>query len=340
MNRILLSVILCGSAVLYSCNTGAKKESDIKILPSPVNVSTGTVERFVMPCDYAKERIIDVWLPEGYSKKKKYSVLYAQDGHNLFDATVMFNHQEWRLDEVTDSLMAEDKIKNTIIVGIHCTRHRFEEYLPEKAMSYLSDEGRVALSQEIESCKGDNYLKFVVEKLKPLIEKHYRVRKGPDNTCIIGSSMGGLISIYAICEYPDVFGSAACLSTHWPGLIPSPRDTTYGTREVYFPEAMCLYLKENLPDPSSHKIYFDHGDKTLDATYGNYQKAVDRVMEEAGYTSSSWITKVYPGHAHVESSWASRVHIPLMFMLGKQANAMVQDMVHHREPKYLMASSN
>ena len=320
MKKSLFAVITSLGIVLLSCTNGGKKSDSVEITKSPVIVSTGTLERFIMPCDYAKERIVDVWLPDGYSKKKKYSVLYAQDGHNLFDATVMFNHQEWRLDEVTDSLMAAGKIKNTIIVGVHCTRHRFEEYLPQKAMEYLSDEGKVALKNEIETCKSDNYLNFLVKELKPVIENHYRVKKGPDNTCIMGSSMGGLISVYAICEYPDVFGAAACISTHWPGLIPSPADTTYASREPYFAAAMCGYLRDNLPDPATHKIYFDHGDQTLDASYGDYQKAVDKVMEEAGYTSENWMTKVYPGHAHVENSWASRVHIPLIFMLGKQAH--------------------
>jgi hypothetical protein len=319
MKKSLFILVVCLGAILSGCTNKGSDKSNIEVTESPVIVSSGTVERFTMPCEYAKERIIDVWLPEGYSTKKKYSVLYAQDGHNLFDATKMFNNQEWRLDEVTDSLMTAGTIKNTIIVGVHCTRHRFEEYLPQKAMGYLSEEGSVALKNEIETCKGDSYLKFLVEELKPVIENRYRVRKGPENTSIIGSSMGGLISVYAICEYPDVFGSAACVSTHWPGLIPNPMDTTYAAREGYFPEAMCRYLAASLPDPANHKIYFDHGDMTLDATYGNYQKAVDKIMEEAGYTSENWITRVYPGDAHVESSWASRVHIPLIFMLGKKA---------------------
>jgi len=317
MTRHLFIITLGVSLLLAACNGGSPAKSSIEIKDSPVIVSSGKVERFVMPCEYAKERIIDVWLPDGYSKKNKYSVLYAQDGHNLFDATKMFNNQEWRLDEVTDSLMREDKIKKTIIVGIHCTRYRFAEYLPQKATDYLSEEGKIALKEEVENCKSDSYLKFVVEELKPFIDKNYSVRKGPGNTSIIGSSMGGLISLYAICEYPEVFGSASCISTHWPGLIPNPRDTTYSLREGYFPEAMYRYMRSSLPDPASHKIYFDHGDLTLDAAYGPYQQEADRVMENAGYNSDNWMTRVFPGDAHVESSWASRVHIPLMFMLGK-----------------------
>jgi predicted esterase len=318
MKKTFLSVVLFISVIVSSCKSGAGKEADIVISPSPVIVSSGTVERFVMPCDYAKERIIDVWLPDGYSKKQKYAVLYAQDGHNLFDATRMFNHQEWRLDEVTDSLIKEGKIKKTIIVGVHCTRQRFAEYLPQKAAQYLDGQARDELKEVIDGCVSDNYLNFVVNELKPFVDKHYSVYKNRDNTCIIGSSMGGLISLYAICEYPDVFGAAACMSTHWPGLIPRMNDSSYFAREGYYPGAIFKYMGASLPPPSGHKIYFDHGDMTLDASYGPYQKIADSVMEAAGYTSASWITKVYPGDAHVESSWASRVHVPLEFMLGRK----------------------
>lgn len=290
----------------------------IKISVSPVVVSKGRVERFVMPCEYEKERIIDVWLPEGYSKDNKYCVLYAQDGNNLFDATKMFNHQEWRLDEVADSLMATGQIRKTIIVGVHCTRQRFKEYLPQKAAQYLSENAKVELKDVINSCLGDSYLKFLVEELKPFIDKNYSVYKDRENTCIMGSSMGGLISLYAICEYPDVFGGAACISTHWPGLIPNTKDPGYIAKEGFYPKAMCKYMAESLPSPATHKIYFDHGDKTLDAAYGPYQNAADNVMAAAGYSSANWITRVYPGDAHVESSWASRVHVPLVFMLGKK----------------------
>ena len=108
MKKSLFEVITSLGIVLLSCTNGGKKSDSVEITKSPVIVSTGTLERFIMPCDYAKERIVDVWLPDGYSKKKKYSVLYAQDGHNLFDATVMFNHQEWRLDEVTDMVDSHD----------------------------------------------------------------------------------------------------------------------------------------------------------------------------------------------------------------------------------------
>lgn len=114
--------------------------------------------------------------------------------------------------------------------------------------------------------------------------------------------MGGLISAYAICEYPDVFGGAACLSTHWIPL------------EGVFTE----YLKTNLPDPAHHKIYFDHGTEGLDAGYEVYQKVVDKYMDKKGYQAGqNWLTKKFVEHDHREADWHSRLHLPLSFLLEK-----------------------
>ena len=109
----------------------------------------------------------------------------------------------------------------------------------------------------------DNYLKFIVKELKPFVDKNFSVSSDKANTFIAGSSMGGLISLYAICEYPDVFEGAACLSTHWPGVFNADHNP--------IPKAFMDYLKKHLPDPKTHKIYFDYGDQTLDAMYGPFQ---------------------------------------------------------------------
>ena len=121
--------------------------------------------------------------------------------------------------------------------------------------------------------------------------------------------MGGLISMYAICEYPGVFGGAACLSTHWPGI--------FSVEGNPIPNAFAQYMSKNLPDPKNHKLYFDYGDQTLDAMYGPLQKKVDEVLKSKGYTEKSWITKFYPGDDHSEKSWNRRLNIPLEFLLKK-----------------------
>jgi len=109
--------------------------------------------------------------------------------------------------------------------------------------------------------------------------------------------MGGLISMYAICEYPDVFGGAACLSSHWPG--------TFTLDNNPIPQAFYNYLKKNLPSPKTHKIYFDYGTKTLDAMYPPLQEQVDIIMKSKGFTSKSWITKKFEGEDHSERAWQS-----------------------------------
>jgi hypothetical protein len=82
-------------------------------------------------------------------------------------------------------------------------------------------------------------------------------------------------------------------------------------------KAFRKYLSVNLPSPETHKIYFDYGTKTLDAAYEPYQKKVDKLMSAAGYTDKNWMTKKFEGHDHSERSWASRLHIPLTFLLGQ-----------------------
>ena len=132
--------------------------------------------------------------------------------------------------------------------------------------------------------------------------------------------MGGLISLYAICEYPDVFGGAACLSTHWPGIFTMNNNP--------LPGAFLRYVEQHLPDPASHKIYFDYGNKTLDSLYPPLQQKADRLMKQKGYNSSNWTTRFFAGADHSERSWAKRFSIPMLFLLGKQQRKPAAKITH------------
>jgi enterochelin esterase-like enzyme len=129
------------------------------------------------------------------------------------------------------------------------------------------------------------------------------------NTYLAGSSMGALISIYALCEFPDLFGGAACLSTHWPGLFSLDNNPV--------PEAFYSYLEKSLPKPKNHQIYFDHGTETLDSMYAVLQVRVDGIMQKKGYGPKQWISKIWPGQDHSERSWKSRLAVPFGFLLKK-----------------------
>jgi predicted alpha/beta superfamily hydrolase len=161
-----------------------------------------------------------------------------------------------------------------------------------------------------EGVKSDGYLKFIVHELKPFIDKTYSTMTGRENTFTSGSSMGGLISLYAICEYPDVFGGAACLSTHWIG-------TSY-ERNNPIPSLFMVYLENNLPDPAVHKLYFDYGTETLDSLYEPYQLQADSIIVSRGYNVSNFLSLKFNGKDHSEISWAERLHIPLVFLLSRE----------------------
>ena len=237
----------------------------------------------------------------------------------LFDNNITWNKQSWEVDETAAKLNTEGKTKKFIVVGIwNNGQKRHFEYFPQKAFRKLSAEEKEFVSNSLK-LKGrinetfnpisDNYLKFIVTELKPFIDIHFSTLKDKDNTFIAGSSMGGLISLYAICEYPDIFGAAACLSTHWRGIFQIDNNPV--------PQAFYDYLKSNLPNPKNHKIYFDFGDQTLDSLYPTLQKQVDIIMTEKGFTNKNWITKFFPGKDHSEKSWAERLNIPLEFLLKK-----------------------
>lgn len=263
-------------------------------------------------------RNIGVWLPQNYSPKKKYAVLYMHDGQMLFDAGITFNQSEWGVDECLTKLYREGKIKNTIVVGIWNTKEkRHQEYFPQKPYEDLSDVDKEKIGRSLEKIglpkefkpTSDHYLKFIVEELKPFIDNTYSTFQNREATFIAGSSMGGLISMYAICEYPHVFGGAACLSTHWPG--------TFETEDNPIPASFYRYLQEKLPDSKKHKLYFDYGTADLDAMYPPLQAKVDEIMIAKGYTKENWITQKFEGENHSENAWNKRLHIPMEFLLKK-----------------------
>jgi enterochelin esterase-like enzyme len=297
----------------FNFNLFSQETADIK-------VSSGTVKHFEkFNSALIDARNVDVWLPENYNLKTKYAVLYMHDGQMLFDSTSTWNHQEWGVDETLTQLKEENKIKDLIVVGIwNNNKTRHSDYFPQKPFETLNQAQQDSIyqlnrkeNQSLFSAKiqSDNYLKFIVNELKPFIDISFSTNSNRKNTFIAGSSMGGLISMYAICEYPSVFGGAACLSTHWPGIMPSENNP--------IPAVFMAYLKANLPSPKKHKIYFDHGTATLDAFYKPFQQQVDVMMKRKGFSNKNWLTKEFIGDDHSEKSWKKRLNIPLAFLLGK-----------------------
>jgi predicted alpha/beta superfamily hydrolase len=285
-----------------------------------LKVSSGFVQRFEnFKSAFVDARNIDVWLPKGYNTAEKYAVIYMHDGQMLFDANTTWNKQAWEVDEVAGKLNAEGKVKKFIVVGIwNIAAKRHPEYFPQKPYESLTAVQKDTVTAQLQKAGrtkevfkpySDLYLKFLVTELKPFIDKRFATAPDKDNTFIAGSSMGGLISLYAICEYPQVFGAAACISTHWPGI--------FAVENNPIPDAFYAYMRKQLPDPKTHRIYFDYGDQTLDALYPPLQKRADAVMTEKGFSAAHWTTQFFPGKNHSEEAWSERLHIPMEFLLRK-----------------------
>lgn len=228
----------------------------------------------------SNHRNIIVWLPPGYKKmrnvKKKYPVLYMQDGQNIIDPATSFAGKDWRVDETVVRLAKARRMREIIVVGIYNTKDRLEEY---------SD-----------SAKGELYLNFIVNELKPQIDSNYRTLPDRDHTAIMGSSMGGLISFIAGWKYDNIFSMVGCMSSSF-----------YHDNEKVFD--MVISYKGSR---KKVKFYIDHGEDGLIRGQRMFCR-----LTEMGYVIGKDIDYYYaPNAKHDESAWAERLERPLLFFFG------------------------
>lgn len=260
----------------------------------------------IVDSEFVESRRVDVWLPPGYDEgTDSYRVIYAQDGQNLFDATTAFVGVDWRLHDAVARLSTEETCQPAIVVGIWNTADRIAEYMPQKPLQGDRCERiRTRFAKRYGSePMSDNYLRFMVTELKPLIDKSFRTRTSPGDTILLGSSMGALVSLYGFCEYPDVFANAVCMSTSW----------TIGGKSV------ITYLREAVPPADTRKIYFDYGSEAQIGAYEKHQHEVDRIFHRKKYVRDvNFMVQRFPGDPHSEDAWRDRVDVPLRFVLHRR----------------------
>lgn len=295
-------------SVAFTIAVSYNSSEAVEVRQSP---DCGKIERIQVYAPTLQENMdIDVWLPEGYNTESSYPVIYMHDGQNLYDANSTWNHQAWEMDRTACELIAAGEVKPFIIVGIHSDPdRRVSQLMPEKA---VKDAGLEDLMDEVKlkgkPVMGDEYAEFVVNTLKPLIDSTYSTSSDLENTYVMGSSMGGLMSLYLISEYPEVFGGAGCLSTHWYGSLNA------GNK---FGDAMMKYIESKIPDPSDHRLYFDHGTTTIDQYYGPWETKALLIVQEKGYIYGVNLDSYIDyGAPHEESAWSARVARPLKFLLN------------------------
>lgn len=208
-----------------------------------------------------------VYLPKNYEKSKKnYSVLYMHDAQNLFDSKTSYAG-EWNVDEKLDSINAQ-----LIVIGIeHGNDKRMEELTPFKNEKYGGG-------------NADAYLDFIVKTLKPQIDKTYRTKTKKKNTLIMGSSLGGLVSFYALLKYPQVFGKAGVFS---PSFWFSDKiyDAAENTKKI------------------KSKIYFLCGDEESDDMVADLNKMERLLNTKRCYCLHLNEKQIVKGGEHNEKLW-------------------------------------
>lgn len=225
------------------------------------------------------KRDIIVWLPPSYrtDSKRKYPVLYMHDGQNIMDPKTSYAGMDWRIDETLTKLIKQKRIQEIIVVGIYNTKERLEEY---------SD-----------SIKGRNYIHFIIEELKPFIDSEYRTLTGRENTAVLGSSMGGLVSFLMVWNHSDVFSKAGCMSSSF-----------------YYQDDKTIKMVKDYSGPKKNiKIYIDHGEDGL--VRGQRMFCA---LTKKGYIIGTDVDYFYiPDAEHNEKAWADRLERPLLFFFKK-----------------------
>lgn len=224
-------------------------------------------------------RQVYLYLPEGWKTSgRRYPVMYMFDGHNVFFDTHATYGKSWGMGEYLD-----ENGKQLIVVAVECTHNgnnRLSEYSPVDFE--LNDIGRI-------SGRGKEYMDWLVGTLKPYIDEHYPTLPDRANTAIAGSSMGGLMSLYAVCEYNRYFKKAACLSPSF-----------------WVAKDKVLDIAEKSDISSDSSIYIDYGSLEL-PNHSNSSEALFSVARLLLTRRVNVVMKIIPGGMHNESSWQKQI---------------------------------
>lgn len=225
-----------------------------------------------------RDVLLRVYLPAGYDDNPlaHFPVIYMHDGKNLFFPDEAFLGREWTVDENLDLLDKMNLVDPFIVVGVYADDREFEYTKP---------------GYEI-------FGKSLVEEIKPWVDDNFRTSVNPWDTCVMGSSLGGVVSFYLGWEYPDTFGSAVCLSS------------TFGWKD----NLMERIETEPIENRKNLRIYLDSG-----WPGDNYERNARMIFTllSRGFQLGQVIHLAFPLAAHDENAWASRLHIPFQLFAGK-----------------------
>ncbi len=231
-----------------------------------------------------RKRQLRLYLPPGYAtSNKRYPVLYMHDGQNLFDNATAYAG-EWKVDETLDALAREGRLE-MIVVGIDNGQ--------DKRMTELNawDNERIGKGE------GREYTDFIVKTVKPMIDRQYRTLPGREHTAIMGSSMGGLASHYALVQYPQVFSKAGVFSP------------AYWTAQPSFDFVAAK------PVPKDARVFLLMGEKEGPQMNADVKRMAE-VVKKTGHPAANTVLKIVPGAEHNEAFWAGELREALLWMFA------------------------
>ena len=239
---------------------------------------------------FRNTRLVRVWLPPEYdaSRTTRYPVLYLKDGQNLFDPVTAFGGVHWKVGETAGRLIAEGRIPPLIIVGIDNTgENRVREYIPYRS-----------LDMRLFGPQGKRYPEFLLREVMPLIEKYYRVAKGPEHTGLGGSSLGGLITLYTQLAAPGVFGRLLIES---PSLFVANRKILEECRSFRaWPYRIYLGIGTR-----------EVGNPAKDEKSVSEVRELESILRAAGLGEARLKVWIEEGARHNEAAWGARFPLAL-----------------------------
>ena len=242
-----------------------------------------------LPANPLPNRSVLAWLPDSHrAGDRSYPVLYMHDGDNLFDEAASYSG-EWRVDETMQALAAEGI--EAIVVGVpNAGSDRITEYVPHRT--------------EHGPGRADEYLSFLTAVVKPFVDGSLQTLKERATTGLMGSSLGGVVSLYGLFARPDVFGLAGAMSSTlwWPGgaIVPYLERSSFVDARIY----MDVGSDEIPEEPEVSAAYLRV-----------YHEACD-VFRDKGYGEDRFMGVVEEGAIHEEAAWARRLPDALRFLLG------------------------
>lgn len=252
-----------------------------------LRLNGGKLERFEFD-----DHKVDVWVPSDLDENS--SILVMHDGRNIFDEADSYTGTTWGVLPA----MKEVRAKAPVVVAVWGlsdeTRLRelgpqsIVEKNPEKCWEHVPEEYFPTGKEPF----GDQYVSLLADAILPFVRERYGIKPNAEKTAVMGSSMGGLMSMYAMGRRPDVFGTAICFSTHW----------VFGT------EFMVEELTALLPEDGKHRVWTDSGTIELDQHYPPFHHAAIEKLKAKGYQEPKHLVgAIYPNTGHHESYWARRV---------------------------------